>query len=181
MKPTGLLRLEHRLIERAVEQMRSRVQDCTKDNFCFIELNQLIDFLSSYSDLCHHGKEEKILFLECENKDIPGELKNLIEELKLEHVVFRKMREKMNIFNLEFTKGNFSNISKLKELICDFYSILKKHVDKEDSIFFPQSMKFFSEKEQERMLEKFRDFDQGVMHEKYRKLVSEFEEKGKAD
>lgn len=169
--------IEHRLIDRAVEQIRARAKGCTKENFCFLELNQLIDFLSSYSDLCHHGKEEKILFLECEYKNLPIELSHLAEELKLEHMMFRKMREKMYAFNLEFSKGNFNHILKLNELIEDFYSILKKHIDKEDSIFFPQSMKFFSEDEQEAMLAKFRDFDQGVMHEKYRRLINELETK----
>ena len=179
MKPTGLLMMEHRLIERAVAQMRDRAKECKLDSSCILDLNQLIDFLGSYSDLCHHGKEEKILFFECEYKNMPQDLTHLMEELKLEHVMFRKMREKMYAYNLEFSKGNFINIGKLNELVTDFCSILKKHVDKEDAIFFPQSMKFFSEAEQEDMLKKFRDFDQGVMHEKYRKLISEFEGKGK--
>lgn len=181
MKPIGLLMMEHRLIDRAVEQIRNKAKDCKLDSSCVSDLNQLIDFLSSYSDLCHHGKEEKILFAECEYKHMPQDLRHMMEELKLEHVMFRKMREKMNVFNSEFGKGNFSNIARLNELITDFCAILKKHIDKEDSIFFPQSMKFFSEAEQEEMLKKFRDFDQGVMHEKYRKLISEFEGKGKAD
>lgn len=181
MKPIGLLMIEHRLIDRAVEQIRNKAKECKIDSSCVLDLNQLIDFLGSYSDLCHHGKEEKILFLECGCKNMPKELRHLMEELILEHVMFRKMREKMSLFNLEFSTGNFINLGKLNELITDFCAILKKHIDKEDSIFFPQSMKLFSEAEQEEMLKKFRDFDQGVMHEKYRKLISEFEEKGKTD
>ncbi|MEW6008519.1 MAG: hemerythrin domain-containing protein [Candidatus Omnitrophota bacterium] len=177
MKPIELLMIEHRLIERAVEQIRIKAKDCKVDSFCFVEFTQLIDFLSSYSDLCHHGKEEKILFIECESKGLTVALNNLMEQLKLDHVKFRKMQEKMSILNEEFTKGNFSNLPKLNPLIEDFYSALNKHVHEEDSTFFPQSMKYFSSKEQEAMLKKFREFDQAIMHEKYRQLITELEAK----
>lgn len=179
MEAITLLMIEHRLIERAVEQIRIKAKDCKANSFCFVEFSQLIDFLSSYSDLCHHGKEEKILFAECKSKGLTLDLSNLMEQLKLDHVKFRKMREKMSLLNQEFTVGNYNNLAKLNPLIEDFCSALKKHEQSEDSTFFPQSMKYFSAKEQEDMLKKFREFDQAVMHEKYKRLISELE--GKTD
>jgi len=177
MKPIGLLMVEHRLIERAVEQIRASAKECKQNNVCFTDLGQLIDFLSSYADLCHHGKEEKILFVECEGKHLPADLKNLMHELIHEHVAFRKMRERMVVFNQEMACGRTVNLEKLDELIEVFCSRLQEHIKKEDTLFFPQAMKYFNADEQSQMLDKFRNFDQGVMHEKYRLLISELEEK----
>jgi hemerythrin-like domain-containing protein len=177
MEPIGLLMIEHRLIERAIEQIREKGKDCQEKSTCFTDLGQLIDFLSSYFDLCHHGKEEKILFAECGSKHLPTELKNLMHELIQEHITFRKMREKMTIFNQEINSAKLVKADKLNELIEVFCSTLKKHIEKEDNLFFPQSMKYFNGQEQKEMLDKFRDFDQGVMHEKYKHMISELESK----
>lgn len=42
-----------------------------------------------------------------------------------------------------------------------------KHIIKEDKIFFPNTENYISRKEQENMLEKFREFDRNMIHEKY--------------
>ncbi|MBU2541614.1 MAG: hemerythrin domain-containing protein [Candidatus Omnitrophica bacterium] len=173
MSPIQFLVIEHKLIERAGVQMLNKSKDWRGDKSCLQDLSQFIDFLCSYADLGHHGKEERILFAECELKNLSVDLKNLMEELKLEHVGFRKMQEKMCYFYQQFKQGDFADSYELDSLIQDYHSLLKLHEGKEESVFFPKSIKLFSESEQKIILERFSDFDQAILHEKYRQLVSD--------
>jgi len=63
MKPIGPLMREHRLIERMVRLMERELGGISGGK----EANPLIidsavDFLKTYADRTHHGKEEDILF-----------------------------------------------------------------------------------------------------------------------
>ena len=61
--PIGPLMREHRLIERMVklmeEEMR-KISETKEINPDFIDV--AINFVRTYADKCHHGKEEDILF-----------------------------------------------------------------------------------------------------------------------
>jgi len=46
-----------------------------------------------------------------------------------------------------------------------------QHIKKEDAVFFPNTEKYFTADELDRMLEEFWEFDRKMIHEKYRKLV----------
>ncbi|MGE5790278.1 MAG: hemerythrin, partial [Syntrophaceae bacterium] len=58
----------------------------------------------------------------------------------------------------------------LKELV-DFYP---GHIEKEDKRFFFPCLEYFTQAEQDRMLQEFRDFDRNMIHEKYRTVVENF-------
>ena len=69
MKPIGALMIEHRLIERMIELMRLERESMSKHakaDTHFIE--HAVDFIRTYADKCHHGKEEDILFRQLMDK-----------------------------------------------------------------------------------------------------------------
>ncbi len=175
MDPIQFLIKEHKLIERALLEMCTKANQAKNNVLSLEDLSQLIDFLCCYVDLAHHGKEERILFAECELKNLSSDLENLMEELKLEHIGFRKMQERMCYFSKESKQVDPSGSFELNSLIQDYHSLLKLHESKEESVFFPKSIQLFSESERNKMLERFSDFDQAVMHEKYRRLVGKLE------
>jgi hemerythrin-like domain-containing protein len=51
-----------------------------------------------------------------------------------------------------------------------------EHIEKEDKLFFPAYMKYFSDEEDQLMLEKFYEFDREMIHEKYRFVLQKLEE-----
>jgi hemerythrin-like domain-containing protein len=53
------------------------------------------------------------------------------------------------------------------------------HIDTEDNHFFRPVMKYFSETEQQDMLDKFFEFDKGMIHAKYEQVVAAYEQKSK--
>jgi hemerythrin-like domain-containing protein len=62
MLPIGPMMIEHRLIERMISLMakeRDRMKTSNKANPSFIDT--IVDFIRTYADHCHHGKEENII------------------------------------------------------------------------------------------------------------------------
>jgi hemerythrin-like domain-containing protein len=71
MKPRGLLMAEHRLIERMISLIDKEVKRARGNiplDEQFIEI--ALDFIRTYADRTHHGKEEEILFRDCDKKSM---------------------------------------------------------------------------------------------------------------
>lgn len=61
IKPRGCLMIEHRLIERAIKLMaaeKERLESGGKLDPPVIDT--LVDFVRTYADRCHHGKEDAL-------------------------------------------------------------------------------------------------------------------------
>jgi len=173
MKPRGLLMIEHRLIERMVALMNYEIERIKKQdapNIRFIDA--VIDFIKTYADHTHHGKEEDILFRDCSKKTMSESDAKLMSELFEEHRYGRKMVGELTEAKEKYALGDVSKqgaIMRKLEALADLYP---KHILKEDSTFFPDTEKYFSKNELDRMLDEFREFDQKMIHEKYQSLVS---------
>ena len=78
MLPIAPLMIEHRLIERMIhliQQELERIQAnvAVDPEFAFVDsvfIDTAVDFLRTYADRCHHGKEEDILFPELEQPGV---------------------------------------------------------------------------------------------------------------
>ncbi len=176
MKPRGPLMIEHRLIEKMIsliEEEVSRIEETEKVNPEFIDT--AVDFIRIYADKTHHGKEEEILFRECEKKNMSDEDQKLMEELIQEHKFGREVVAKlMGAKNLYVKDG--SGLEALKDRLNTLVDFYPKHIKKEDDVFFPNSEKYFSEEEQQAMLKEFWDFDKEMIHEKYKMVIEQFKE-----
>ena len=90
MMPIGPLMIEHRLIERMIRQIEVelvRIDQTEEVDVLFID--QAVDFIRTYADRCHHGKEEGILFRELKNKPLTPDQKRVMQELIDEHIIGR--------------------------------------------------------------------------------------------
>ncbi len=173
MKPRGPLMIEHRLIEKMIEIIKrevSRIKETNKVDPIFID--NAVDFIRMYADKTHHGKEEDILFRDCEKKDMSPEDTLVMSELIEEHVYGRKIVGELVKAKNEYVLGkNTLNIilEKLSALV-EFYP---KHIAKEDDVFFPNCEKYFSVDELQDMLNEFWEFDKTMIHVKYRSMVED--------
>jgi hemerythrin-like domain-containing protein len=181
MLPIGPLMIEHRLIERLIVLIEKEGSKIKNDNLTDIDfIDDCIDFIRTYADRCHHGKEEDILFRDLKNKKLSSEHARILNELIDEHKHAGNITSKLiNARNKYFSDTSnttnqiysFEIYEYLKDLI-DFYP---EHIKKEDKEFFLPCMDYFSDKEKEKMLEEFRDFDRKLIHEKYKKLLEKYE------
>jgi rubredoxin/hemerythrin-like domain-containing protein len=167
---------EHRLIEhmnKMIEIETNRINSTKKVDIDFIDV--VIDFLRTYADRCHHGKEEDILFRELSKKNLSDIHRKMMNELIEEHAFARK-----TVKDLEIAKDNYasSNIESLKDVLkllgvlVEFYSL---HIQKEDKQFFYPSMEYLNKQEQESMVQEFWEFDRKMIHEKYQMIVDNIE------
>lgn len=142
-------------------------------NVVFIDT--AVDFIRTYADATHHGKEEDILFREMKKKQMSKEHTDQMNDLINDHKISRKMTRELVAAKEKWLKGEqsaFPTILEKLEFITNFYPV---HIAKEDKNFFLPIMKYFSKAEQEAMLEEGRVFDRKMIHKKYDKTVTEFE------
>jgi hemerythrin-like domain-containing protein len=171
MKPIGPLMREHRLIEKMLsffEGETKRITEQKKVDPLFVDT--AVDFIRTYADRTHHGKEEDILFRDLIKKQLSREHARIMEELVEEHKYARKTVGMLVDAKERYLKGENTSqevISLLGEL-ARFYPI---HIEKEDKHFFYPCMDYFTREEQDRMLTEFHEFDRNMIHEKYRNIV----------
>jgi len=180
MLPIGPLMIEHRLIERLIALMEKEKDRVKEDKLADIDfVDDCIDFIKTYADRCHHGKEEDILFRDLKNKKLPTELTKILDELVNEHKLAREITSKLVEARNKYVNDghdmtnqiyDFEIYEYFKELI-NFYP---RHIYKEDKHFFLPCMDYFTAKEKEKMLEEFLEFDRKLIHEKYKKVLEKY-------
>jgi hemerythrin-like domain-containing protein len=181
MMPVGPLMIEHRLIERMVKLMAEelpKMEEKRGANIGF--LSEAIDFIRTYADRCHHGKEEDILFRNLAPKPLSPEHKKLMNELVEEHISARKI-----VSRLADAKDRYSRTQKdgFQEIITCLKELVKfypSHIAKEDRHFFLPCMNYFTREEKDAILQEFWAFDKNLIHEKYKKMVEGHEKSRKA-
>lgn len=182
MLPIGPLMIEHRLIERMVILMERELKGVRIDKqISMIFLTSAIDFLKFYADRCHHGKEEDILFKELDKKPLSAGHRVMMKDLKQDHVRARGLVAKLaSDVNESYSLRTSELLRLIAKDIKDLVKLYREHIRKEDKQFFIPVMKYFSKQERDNMLCVFREFDRTLIHEKYKSVVSQFEEGVKA-
>ena len=179
--PITSLLIEHRLIERMIELMKINLPRIKEKEGVDLDFSNFIesatDFMKTYADRCHHGKEEEILFERLAFKKLLPEHKKAMDDLVLEHIRARKILGELAGAREAFKKKNISMINSITTNISKFVEFYPAHVQKEEASFFEPSMEYFSQREQEEMLQKFWEFDKYLIHEKYIQIVEHFENK----
>lgn len=174
MKPIGPMMWEHRLIEKMLRLFDGeiiKINENKKVDTVFIDT--AVDFIRTYADRTHHGKEEDILFRDLAKKKLSQEHARIVNELIEEHKYARKTVGKLVAAKERYLTGEDTSqevIDYLKEL-AHFYPT---HIQKEDKHFFYPCMEYFTREEQDAMLLEFYEFDRKMIHEKYKKVVEGF-------
>jgi hemerythrin-like domain-containing protein len=178
MMPVGPLMIEHRLIERVIKLMIIEIDKINSSVALDTDLlNAIIDFIKTYADHLHHGKEEDILFQKLSQKSLSSELAKIMDELIAEHKQAREYVKILQLASREYSNGkkdnSFTIINVLKS-ITEFYP---KHMEKEDKHFFIPVMGYFTPDEQEAMLIEFQEFDRKFTQRHYLEIISKLDGK----
>jgi len=163
--------VEHRLIEKMLALANRKTAAMTEENYDHVFVDEVVDFITTYADRTHHGKEENILFAELAGKKLDDANARVMAELIDEHRQARRKVAEIAELNERFKNGERTAVGGIKEHISWLASFYPPHIRKEDDAFFPDTEKYFDESELDAMLERFRDFDGTMIHEKYRKLL----------
>jgi len=165
MNPVKILIEEHTTIEKMIEFLTFLYLNPKKIKLAAFDM--IIDFLSTYVDKCHHGKEEKILFQRLKNKNLSKEDENLMNELIEEHKLGRKLVSEL-IKNI-----TSKDLMKIKETLLKITTLYTLHIEKENKRFFYPAFNYFTEQEREKILQEFILVDEDLIHQKYLQIVEE--------
>jgi hemerythrin-like domain-containing protein len=168
---------EHHIIKKTLDVFDTEIEKIKEQQWVDpVSINLSIDFIRTYTDLVHHGKEENILFRELGKKDLSKEHSELMNELMVEHKYSRSIVGKW----INATERYFNGEDTAKEIIdClqELAIFYPQHIAKEDQQFFGPILEYFAQEEQNKMLREFQEFDNKILHWKYRKVESVMEEK----
>jgi hemerythrin-like domain-containing protein len=170
MKPRGQLMIEHRLIEKCLASAAESTKDMKEGRYDPDLIDTIVDFIKTYADRTHHGKEEDILFRTLSQRQISGDDLIVMNELIDEHKRARQKVGRIVELNKQFKMGNREVVPQIREIIVWLAGFYPVHIRKEDKVFFPQSEKYLRQDELEAMLEEFWEFDRKMIHEKYQNV-----------
>lgn len=178
MKPAGPLMIEHRLIERMVallERELEAMRTAAEADTGLILVG--VDFFRIYADRTHHGKEENILFAELRDKPMSDDEQDMMRRLTQEHVWARQAVGKLGSANDRYLRGDAAALHTMIYELDKIVRFYPEHIAKEDKYFFIPVMDYFTPGEQQAMLDRFWEFDRTMIHEKYRDVVEQQEQR----
>ena len=176
MQARGLLMVEHRLIERMISLLKeavSQIEKAKKIDPVFIDT--VVDFIHTYADRTHHGKEEDILFRDLSKCHLSNEDSRIMNELIDDHVFARQTTKAIVEANTLYRNGNKSALSNISENLNTLVEFYPRHMEKEDKVFFPAGRAYFTDEQDQTMLAEFWEFDRKMIHEKYKSVVEKLE------
>lgn len=155
MQPTKILTDEHRVIEVALECLETMVEAAMRDKkLDKQDAEELLEFVHNYADTCHHGKEEKQLFPKLTEKGLSrdsGPIAVMHEEHDLGRELTRIMRENL----LAASEGDQASLDNFAKSAWKYVTLLKEHIEKEDTVLFPMAEEMLSDQEKKTLVEDF--------------------------
>mgnify|MGYP000586462031 FL=1 len=173
-KATQDLRKEHGAILRVLDILEKMTEPENRNHENILQYySEVVYFLKIFADKCHHGKEEDFLFKELVSKGIPNE-GGPIGVMLREHVQGREYISQMSKSLEEKNIEGFVNVASL------YRELLRRHIDKENSVLFVMADRVMSEQEQDQMLSQFERHEENVVghgvHEKLHAMIDTWAE-----
>jgi hemerythrin-like domain-containing protein len=164
--------IEHRLIERMIavldRQRKAMGSGSAPDHGL---LDAAVDFMRTYADHCHHGKEEELLFSKLSNKSMNHDLVEAMDRLIADHVRSRKLIGQLKEMNDRSRTGDAAAVQEISAVLAELVKLYPDHIFREDKQFFPAAMRYLSKEESDDLLVRFKEFDRKLIHEKYISVV----------
>ena len=159
MKATQQLRDEHEgvkimlgILEKVCQQFEK------KGNMNQEHFERIIEFFKIFVDKCHHGKEEDLLFPALIAEGVPKE--GPIAVMLHEHEMGRHYVKAMSEAYATYIAGDKSTSKDIMQNGHGYISLLKDHIEKENSVLFMMADSRLSEKRQDELFEGFEKLEE---------------------
>lgn len=181
--PTQVLMNEHRVIERVLTAMETKVQELGSGPFPRRFFDQALDFFANFADRCHHGKEEQRLFPLLKERGIPeegGPIGVMLHEHDEGRAYLGALRDNLD----DAERGEPEAVAVVRAAATDYIELLRHHIQKEDNILFAMARRVLSPEDVERLQKEFQCVEEhhigpGV-HAHYEALAAELSGTGVA-
>jgi len=174
--PTQVLKDEHALILEALDAIERKVialeAGAAPDRAYF---EKAVEFLRTFADRCHHGKEEKLLFKTMVDRGFPrqaGPIAVMLHEHETGRSFIRGIAEGAAAVGTDPGAAK-----RIIENGRGYLSLLRAHIDKENNVLFPLADNALSPEDQQQLGHEFERFEAeetgAGVHEAMLKLLDE--------
>ena len=171
--PVEILFDEHRLIERMLAEVETRVLNSGATlPVDFVET--ALDFFAGFADGSHHHKEERVLFPMLEAAGMPvhgGPIAVMLHEHDLGRRCLAAVRN-----NIEAARtGSEAAASTIRAALVEYVDLLRRHIWKEDNILFEMAkVQLSSEAQMAEMLRLFEEEAKATgLRKRYEAILNE--------
>lgn len=147
--PTEILRDEHRLILQVVEALAGII-DAEPDDDAVAKVADCVTFFRLFTDACHHGKEEDLLFGSLVDQGLPrreGPIAVMLQEHEMGRSLVRSMADGLD----RMRRGETAAWSDVAEAGRSYVELLRQHINKEDHVLFNMADGLVPESECQRL------------------------------
>lgn len=177
--PVEILKHEHRIIERVLRALGGLSERLKKGESVSPEaLSSFLDFIGTFADRCHHGKEETHLFPTLEQRGIPRE-GGPIGVMLHEHELGRGLVAELARAADAYGEGDRAAGPQFAEIARQYIELLTQHIQKEDNILFQMAEQVLDEETKARLERAFQQEEEELgagTHEHFERVATTLEE-----
>lgn len=179
MTATDILKEEHRAIERMLAVLETAAERLDAGERVRPGLfTEAVDFVRTFADRCHHGKEEETLFPRLEERGVPKEGGPLGVMLH-EHDIGRAYIRAIDGAIPAYEEGDEAAVRIISENVRGYKELLSEHIWKEENVLFPMAEQVLDAEDQQELEERFGQVETEVIgrgvHERYHELLEKAE------
>jgi hemerythrin-like domain-containing protein len=165
MKATDVLREEHEVIQQILDCVEVLAERAERSGELDLgSAREALDFLGTFADRCHHGKEEQGLFPLLHRKGLPthvGPIAVMLAEHEQGRAAIRRMRAAVQAGE----QGIVGSAHAFAVAAHAYVALLRQHIDKENGVLFPMADQMLGEPDQHALLGGFDALERGDMGE----------------
>lgn len=159
MKPTEQLRHEHeaiKLVLAVLEKLGSKLPSGAAVDPA--DMDGILEFITVFSDQCHHGKEEGLLFPALIAAGLPGDAGPIAVMLS-EHDQGRSCVKQMVEAWRRYRAGDKAAAREFAESAAAYIELLTAHIEKENTVLFPIAERILSAETEQKVFDEFERFE----------------------
>ena len=179
-RPFHILKHEHRTIERALRGLDGAcMRIAGGDRVPAGALLEIVDFIKTFADQYHHGKEETLLFPALERRGFTregGPLGVMEHEHEVERELIAALEQAIELYQ----EGDVEAAQRFVEAARAYLRLLVGHIEKEDSILFRIGDEVLDDEDKSALAARFKEFFSalgGRNLEDFERLATELEQK----
>jgi hemerythrin-like domain-containing protein len=177
MRATEDLKQEHRVIELVLTALEGMAQQLERGNLLRREpAERALEVVRNFADKCHHGKEERYLFKRLETRGMSRQT-GIISELLHEHGEGRAHVRAFARALVGACENNPQDGRAFAQHAQGYVTLLRKHIQKEDDVFFPMADQKLTPEDDAELMEAFEKIEREEIgegaHEKYHRWAVE--------
>ena len=174
------LKHEHRVIERALralDGMSAKIE--AGDTVPHQSIAELFEFLSTFGDRYHHGKEEKYLFPALLREGVAPR-GGATDVLAREHDMERKLISELGRAVDSYSEGNAGSRASFAKTARQYVDLMVEHFQKEDRALFKLANDYLDESAKEDLGRRFKEAEAELgsgSRRRYQQMAANLESK----